>query len=431
MNRNTIKTTLIGIISSTTLFSANSAWAFDGDNYSLSIFGTAGYAISDRDFSYNRINQHGTFDADSKLGVQLDYQFNDKFSATVQAKFAAATDKDNRWRPELSWAFLSYRPTNDWLLRLGKLRIPSLLYTENMDVGMSYNSLRLPLEVYKTSPIYDFWGISGSKNFELENGNSLVVDAYAGYAQFMSRYWVNDDLPGIINRGAQHTALRAKATGVIVSWNSDDLQNSLRFGVHYAAARKRYNGDLWLKEPHKVNTQYGYYYDINSRFPGYGEKDLQILFWILGLKWNLGNEFSLKAEAVRRQALGMKHGYDSNSFFVNLSRPIGKFTPYITFSWIKSDSDILRAINDMNVRQTGVAAQYNAINHVAADALQASDQYSLMLGTSYNISPHQRLKFEYMRTHVGKYSTYMDPASKEPLRDTNVNTFSMSYNFLF
>lgn len=97
----------------------NSALAFEGDNYSVSVFGTVGYAISDQRFAYDHITQRGTFAQDSTLGVQLDYQFNNKFGATVQAEFAPANDKDKRWRSELSWAFLSYRPTNNWLFRLG------------------------------------------------------------------------------------------------------------------------------------------------------------------------------------------------------------------------------------------------------------------------------------------------------------------------
>ncbi len=296
----------------------NDVIAIEGDNYSLSIFGTAGYAISDQPYSYDKINEHGTFDQDSKLGIQLDYQFNNKFSATVQAKLAPANDKDNRWRPELSWAFLSYRPSDDLLLRIGKLRIPSLLYTENMDVGMSYESAaRLPIEVYKSSSIYDFWGISSSKSFELASGNSIVWDAYIGYAQFKDRTWVNDSLPNVAKYGANYTGLRAKAIGTVVSWNSEDLQNTLRFGLHYASARRR-DGKLVQKTPHRINTPYGYYYNLDASLPGQGKKDLQILFFTLGARWHLGNEFYFISEAVHRTAIGVKNGYDSNSFSLNL-----------------------------------------------------------------------------------------------------------------
>lgn len=411
----------------------NSALAFEGDNYSVSVFGTVGYAISDQRFAYDRITQRGTFAQDSTLGVQLDYQFNNEFGATVQAEFAPANDKDKRWRPELSWAFLSYRPTNDWLFRLGKLRIPSLLYTENMDVGMSYDSVRLPMEVYKTSPIYDFWGVSGSKTFELNNGSSVVWDAYAGYAEFKARIWMSQGIPGVVNSGVHYTPLRAKAAGTVVSWNSFDLQNSLRFGVHIASVRKRDNGDLWLRSPYRIDTPHGYYYNLDPNAYNQGKKDLNVLFFTLSAKWHLGYGVDMVAEGIHRQVLGMKHGYTSDSFHINFRRPIGKFVPYFTFSWIKSDTEALRAANAMSTVQSGYAesATFNAINSVALANLQAADQYSFMLGTSYNLTPNQRLKFEYMRTHIGKYSLYTDSDGNMPPKDKNINTFSMSYNFLF
>ena len=43
-----------------------------------------------------------------------------------------------------TWAFVSWRPDNDWLLRLGKQRLPLFLNTENRDVGQTYDLLRLP-----------------------------------------------------------------------------------------------------------------------------------------------------------------------------------------------------------------------------------------------------------------------------------------------
>ena len=53
---------------------------------------------------------------------------------------------DNRYEGSVSWAFLSYRPTNDWLIRAGKQRTPLYLYSETVDVGVTYDFARLPTE---------------------------------------------------------------------------------------------------------------------------------------------------------------------------------------------------------------------------------------------------------------------------------------------
>jgi hypothetical protein len=44
--------------------------------------------------------------------------------------------------------FLSYRLSNDTLLRAGKLRMPMYLFSENMQVGASYDVMHLPTSVF-------------------------------------------------------------------------------------------------------------------------------------------------------------------------------------------------------------------------------------------------------------------------------------------
>ena len=114
---------------------------------SYSAFGTLGAAVSDRDYNYQRfINSSGTVKRDSVFGTQVDAQFNPEWSGTLQLKAAPATNADSRWALTASWAFLSWRPNNDWLVRAGKVRIPLYLFSENLDVGQSYDFARMPTE---------------------------------------------------------------------------------------------------------------------------------------------------------------------------------------------------------------------------------------------------------------------------------------------
>src|SRR6185369_2047376 len=92
--------------------------AADATEFNWSGFGTAGYAISDNANRYQRfITDRGTFNRDSVFGGQLDVKFNQQFGATIQARLAPAADSDSRWEPSLAWAFLSWRPLDDFLLR--------------------------------------------------------------------------------------------------------------------------------------------------------------------------------------------------------------------------------------------------------------------------------------------------------------------------
>src|SRR5574343_1142659 len=112
-------------------------------------FGTFGYAISDQSFNYQLfISDYGTFKRDTILGAQVDARFSQAWSATVQAKVAPSDHSDSQWQPSIAWAFISWRPSDDWLIRAGKIRLPMMLNTENSDVGPTYDFVRLPLEVY-------------------------------------------------------------------------------------------------------------------------------------------------------------------------------------------------------------------------------------------------------------------------------------------
>ncbi|MDP2266474.1 MAG: hypothetical protein Q8J70_07995, partial [Thiobacillus sp.] len=162
-------------------------------DYLLSGYGTIGYAQSDQENAYLRfIDDNGSFKRDTVLGAQLSARFNPEWSATIQAKLATATDSDKDVKATLSWAFLSYRPTDDWLFRVGKLRIPFYLNSENADVGTTFTPARLPIEVYSTAATVDFVGASFAKTWQIKE-SELILDGYWGKANDASwRFYARD-----------------------------------------------------------------------------------------------------------------------------------------------------------------------------------------------------------------------------------------------
>ena len=85
----------------------------------LSGFGTLGYAKSNQSYNFERfVNDGGTIQRDSVVGVQADAKFTDSIGATIQGKLAPSLKSDSSWDGTLSWAFLSWRPANDLLIRL-------------------------------------------------------------------------------------------------------------------------------------------------------------------------------------------------------------------------------------------------------------------------------------------------------------------------
>ncbi|HET7774941.1 MAG TPA: hypothetical protein VFK74_01080, partial [Azospira sp.] len=184
-------------------------------DFSVSGFGTIGYAQSNQAEKYQRfISDQGTFKRDSVFGLQVDATFNPQWGATVQAKLAPASGSDQRWDPTISWAFVSYRPDNDWLLRLGKLRVPLYLNSENMDVGTTFDMARLPAEMYSTSPSSDFTGASFARNWSLDSGD-LTLDGYWGQANMHWRFYQRDPIPGTNGPGPLFVPIRTEAKGLV------------------------------------------------------------------------------------------------------------------------------------------------------------------------------------------------------------------------
>ena len=108
-------------------------------DFSLSGFGTLGFAKSDKPYKYQRfVDDGGTFRRDSVAGIQLDAWLSPSVGATVQALASPSSNHDDRFDGTLAWAFVSWRPTNDWLVRVGKQRIPLYLYSQTYNVGTTY-----------------------------------------------------------------------------------------------------------------------------------------------------------------------------------------------------------------------------------------------------------------------------------------------------
>ena len=202
--------------------------------FSTSGFGTLGYARSDRAYTYQRfIDDRGTLQRDSVAGLQVDARFDHGLGATVQVKAAARTDRDTGYEASIAWAFVSYRPSNDWLFRVGKQRIPLYLYSENYDVGASYDFARLPTEMYSITPSNDFVGASFGRVWK-GSGGEWALDGYAGRSDTHYRFWLRDGVPGVIGAGPVIGDLSVKGIGLLLTHRTE--QRSLRVGVHRAHA---------------------------------------------------------------------------------------------------------------------------------------------------------------------------------------------------
>lgn len=391
------------------LLSCTEAFAFE---YGFTGFGTMGGAISDKKITYQRyIDDNGTFMRDSLIGGQFDAKFTDQWSATAQVILAAATDEDNVVKPQIKWTLLSYRPTNDWLIRVGRLSLGGLLNQQNLDVGVTYDMARLPNEVYLLSSSYDFDGLSIAKTWSTDT-YEITLDASFGMQ--------NRDYRSYNNGSENSNYYSADVTsGALVLSVTDYDQAIYRLGWSINQLDPGGKGNL---------TTFNFIPLGNGLYtlgtPDYSEKStINTLFF--GTRIPLGG-FLLSCEGTAVIARDFDPAPTTVSAYINVAHKLGNWTPYVTYaqSWTEGLDTWRKVKGATAVPQMGVT---QVMIDDAASQMAVFDQSSWMLGTSYAFTPKQKLKAEAMLTHVGDRSAMFDG----DIAHENVMVYSLSYNFSF
>jgi hypothetical protein len=403
-------------------------------DFALTGFGTIGYAVSDKDFQYLRyIDNDGTFKADSLIGAQVEARFSPAWGATLQGVASAPRTRDNGYEATIRWAFVSYRPSNEWLFRAGRLRPPVLINTQNAEVGVTYDQLRLPVEVYSASPVYDVDGAAVTGTWPFGDGD-LSLDAYWGKTHTKFRFPFQRfpaDLQAFGAAARRPTGRyfdeRITFKGLVASHTSPALL--LRGGVHHAELK----GEMPIEETH-VPTLIPAPPPIGGVLfvPFNPKPKIDAYLITLGAEWRPGN-WRVTAEYAQRIMNDTKLGVDSKSGYINIAHTTGKWTPYITHARLRSGSDTRSIYTQLNATPVPLAAQGLPLflpatfHKILADQVFVFDQHSTMLGVSYAFSSTSKLKAEWMRTRVGLASVFVDG----DVHNQSFNVFSISYSVAF
>jgi hypothetical protein len=415
---------------------AVAAWPAVAVDFSFSSFGTVGYARSNQPFTYQRfIDENGTFRRDSVAGVQGDARFGEHWGATLQLKAAPAPDRDDVYKATASWAFVSFRPTNEWLIRVGKQRIPLYLYSENIDVGTTYEFARLPTEMYSIVSSNDALALSVSRTWSLANGE-LALDGYWGKSNNDLRVWHREGLPPTRPPGASFIEEHVTGLGLVLSFRRHD--DIYRVSAHRATFRFADGGKIATNFPFVPLAPGIGYYQVDDAFPGPGVPavDAQLaMVYTLGGDVGVGKGFRVVGEFARTVIPGNIIGAASDRFYLALSRRIDALTPYVSFAAMRSPGAALRLRESINANRVPPfvpnADIVNASQRFGADSMLVYDQHSWAIGASYSFSATSKLKAEVMRTRIGQVSGLVDAPPGSDIRDRNIDVLSVSYNFVF
>jgi hypothetical protein len=154
------------------LLLGGAACAQDGKEtgWTLSGFGTIGAVHSSErnaDYTSSVLKADGagatrrwSANVDSRLGAQLDYRLDRRWSAVLQV--VSEQGLDNSYRPRVEWANVKYQATPELALRFGRIALPMFLSADYRKVGYAYPWVRPPVEGYGALPFTSSNGVDAT-----------------------------------------------------------------------------------------------------------------------------------------------------------------------------------------------------------------------------------------------------------------------------
>ena len=231
----------------------NSAWhSLDFWKEAIRISGFArlvGGYLDEEKATYLDYDDSISFGEHSLFALQTDVDFSEQFSFTTQLLAHASHRRDSG----VEWAYLSYRPTRNWQFKAGKLRTPFFIYSDTLDVGLTYPWIVPPQQVYLPYVFPEYIGLNAAWQFSIKDWN-LETEVYwgkfdndvnIGHRQVDAKV---DDLRGLVlrlNRGnlRLHMSYNRGDTTLTVPELSRFVKQLRGFGFERSANSLEYSGD--------------------------------------------------------------------------------------------------------------------------------------------------------------------------------------------
>jgi hypothetical protein len=139
-----------------------------------------------------------SFGNDTKLGLQLTGDFTPHISAVLQ--LVSEYQPDSTYSPEVQWANAKYAFNSDAYIRVGRIALPTFLYSDSRKVGYSYPWIHLPADLYRQLSMTNSDGADAEYRFSLaEASNSVRIFAGTGFNELPASTTHSNDMRGIFD----------------------------------------------------------------------------------------------------------------------------------------------------------------------------------------------------------------------------------------
>jgi hypothetical protein len=382
--------------------------------FSFSGFGTLGVVHSsehDADFTSTVFKPNGAGyshdwspDVDSLIGAQVIANFVPRLSAMLQV--ISQQNYNNTYTPHVEWANIKYDLTPDASIRVGRIVLGALLYSDTRNIGYAIPWVRPPREVYNLVPIDTNDGIDASYRWHIGNVVQSFVATYGatttkqttGVDADARRQW---NISDTVEYGAATLRIAYQRANLTLDGLDTFFGAFGRYGPQGVALETKY-------DPYRKPLEF---IGIGAM---YNPRD-----WFVTGEWGTSQFHS---------ALG-----ETTAWYVSGGYRLAKFTPYLTYGALKANSN--RSDPGLNVSALppylagpalGLNAELNAI--LGSIAIQNTTSAGLRWDFMKNVD----LKLQADHTRLGEGSPglliNLQPGFQ---RGGTVDLFSAAIDFLW
>lgn len=390
----------------------NSIWKIQG-------FGTVGGSYQDNEEvgfrsdtrAKNSSQGNFSFATDTKLGLQLDADFENDFSVTIQG-LTEQWDSDGAVA-RIEWANLKYNFTNDLSLRVGRMRASTFMYSDIQNVSYAYNWVRLPQEIYSTLP---FRGYDGAELNYVKQINDYTLNAklFYGYGE--------DEVVTAPTTPPSKVKLN-DFKGVVLGLSTEDFKIRVSYSQAYMTFENTrvdaFFDQALPPQAQQTFNDLGQKYQIDNKL---------VEFYSVGANYDYEN-FSIVGEYIQLQNDSMMP--NTTAAYISLAYQIDAFTPYLTIAQSDRESNYE---NDLYVANPGADPILNMYNGLDAGFKEivkelSYAQKSKSIGLRYDFLDNAAAKMQYDYIEVDEDHVNMHFHFDDKLKDMHV--FSATIDFVF